>query len=439
MNTFSQKDYQSLLVGKAGDVTTAATTINALADGEIGIFTPAGVKLTEAAATTSTRFILAVGRGTGVAPLQTPVIDPTKVTRKGKKVTAAAAEQVDYIGYNGTSGSIEVANSTVYRASINLNQSITSNHGGLYIKDMVYKSDASATQEEIAQGLVKSAIANFSREADQVIKFERVVDHAGAANTITAGTDATHYTFTKGSKYVVGTNSAGLPMLGSDEVNATVVAGDYIRVGTAVTSPVYKIVTVTSGTGATPAGTPMTLELDVPFQGSTTSADITAATEFVTAAQAAAGTWGLKLTGVAQPFSKGKLKYKKVRWTTSLSTDGFGATAITKSATASEGIGTYEQIAELEWFVSGNNGEIFRMGEPNIYAQTSLVANTGYDLIDVEFEDGRKDSLGYVNTPKRVTLAVPSTTPDWATSLADDITDVLEVLLYGAVGGELAI
>jgi len=423
MNTFSQKDYQSLLVGKAGDVTTAATTINALADGEIGIFTPAGVKLTEAAATTSTRFILAVGRGTGVAPLQTPVIDPTKVTRKGKKVTAAAAEQVDYIGYNGTSGSIEVANSTVYRASINLNQSITSNHGGLYIKDMVYKSDASATQEEIAQGLVKSAIANFSREADQVIKFERVVDHAGtealgAADTIVA---------TKGSKYVTITESGGvLPYL--------FVVGDYIRFGTAVTSPVYKI---TATTVTVADGGVLTLDTEVQANFAPTAGIGTC--EYITAAQAAAGTWGLKLTGVAQPFSKGKLKYKKVRWTTSLSTDGFGATAITKSATASEGIGTYEQIAELEWFVSGNNGEIFRMGEPNIYAQTSLVANTGYDLIDVEFEDGRKDSLGYVNTPKRVTLAVPSTTPDWATSLADDITDVLEVLLYGAVGGELAI
>jgi hypothetical protein len=406
MNTFSQKDYQSLLVGKSGALKDAAT-INALADGEIGIFTPAGVKLTEAAATTSTRFILAVGRGTGVAPLQTPVIDPKRVTAKSLKTTVAAAEQVDYIGYNGTSGSIAVANSTVYRASINLNQSVTSNHGGLYIKDMVYKSDASATQEEIAQGLAKSAIANFSREANQVIKFERIANHAGAANT-----GAGNFTVTNGSNRVIA----------ATDIDAVAVVGDYFRIGgTNTVAPVYKIIALDT--------TNQVATLDTPYQGATGTVT-EANTEVITAAQAAAATWGLKLTGVAQPFSKGKLKYNKVRWTTSLSTDGFGATVITNSATAKEGTGTYEQIAELEWFVSGNNGEIFRMGEPNIFAQTSLVANEPYDLINIEFEDGRKDSLGYVNTPKVVTLAIPNATPDYAVAgTTDDITDVLEILL----------
>ena len=439
MTTFSQRDYQSLLVGKAF-TSTPAVSIAGLANGEIGIFTPAGVVITEATAATNDRFILAVGRGTGVAPLQTPVIDKTKVTAKALKNVVSAAEQVDYIGYNGTSGSIELNNSSIYRVAINMRDVLAEgNHGGLYIKDMTYKSDASATQAEIAQGLVKSGIANFSREASKVIRFERVTTNAGAANTITGGTDATHYTFTYGSKYVVGTNSAGLPMLGSDEVNATVVAGDYLRAGTAVTSPVYKIVTVTSGTGTTPAGTAMTLELDVPFQGATTSIAI-GSTEYITAALVAAGDMGIKMTGIAQPFTVGKVHYKKVRWTLGLSADSFGATTVTHSVIPTEGAGQYEQIASLEWFITGNNGEFFRMGEPNIFPFTSMVSNITYRTITVDFQDGRTDSLGYVNTPKVVTLAIPSATvPDYAIAgTADDITDVLEVLLYGAAGGELA-
>ena len=59
-----------------------------------------------------------------------------------------------------------------------------------------------------------------------------------------------------------------------------------------------------------------------------------------------------------------------------------------------------------------------------------------YDVIDIEFEDGRTDSLGYVNSPKKVTLAIPNATPDWATTgFADDVTDVLEVLVFGATTG----
>jgi len=74
------------------------------------------------------------------------------------------------------------------------------------------------------------------------------------------------------------------------------------------------------------------------------------------------------------------------------------------------------------------------MGEPNIFGYTSMASDITYRTITIEFQDGRTDSMGYVNTPKVVTLAIPSATvPNYAvTGTADDITDVLEVLLYGA-------
>lgn len=421
MTTFSQRDYQALLVGKAF-TSTPATTIGALANGEIGIFTPAGVKLDETAAATTDRFILAVGRGTGVNPLITPVIDKTKVTAKNLAEVVAAAEQLDYIGYNGSTGAIEVNNNSVYRAAINLKDVLAEgNHGGVYIKDMVYKSSAAATQGEIAGGLVASAIANFSREASNIIKFERVNSNAGtealgAADSIVA---------VAGSKYITITESGGvLPYL--------FVVGDYIRLGTAVTSPVYKITatTVTVADGGI-------LTVDVPVQESFAPTAGTGTTEYITAADAAAANFGIKLTGLEQPFTVGKVHYKKVRWSTTLSTDSFGATTLTNSTSASEGVGQYEQIASLEWFINGNNGEFFRMGEPNIFNYTSMVSDITYRTITIEFQDGRTDSMGYVNTPKVVTLAIPSATvPDYAvTGTADDITDVLEVLLYGATTG----
>lgn len=419
MTTFSQRDYQALLVGKAF-TSTPATTIGALANGEIGIFTPAGVKLTETAAGTTDRFILAVGRGTGVAPLITPVIDKTKVTAKNLKNVVSAAEQLDYIGYNGSTGSIEVNNNSVYRAAINLKDVLAEgNHGGVYIKDMVYKSSAAATQAEIASGLVKSAIANFSREASNVIKFELLCNDAGSA----VGAAADTVVGAVGSKYITVTD------VGSNTTVNAIAVGDYFRAGTAVTSPVYKVVasTVTTAGGV--------LTLDVPLQAAVNLVGNTS--EFITGALAAVANFGIKMTGIEQPFTVGKIHYKKVRWNVTLSTDSFGATTLTNSTSASEGVGQYEQIASLEWFINGNNGEFFRMGEPNIFGYTSMASDITYRTITIEFQDGRTDSMGYVNTPKVVTLAIPSATvPDYAvTGTADDITDVLEVLLYGATTG----
>ena len=63
MATFSQKNYETLLVAKEGNVTTRALSINALANGEIGVFTKGGTKLTTVTAATAEEFVLAVGRG----------------------------------------------------------------------------------------------------------------------------------------------------------------------------------------------------------------------------------------------------------------------------------------------------------------------------------------------------------------------------------------
>jgi len=408
MATFAQKDYQFLAVGKSGNVITQAGLITNLADGEIGVFTTGGVALTATTALTTDRFVIALGRGTSQPPLLSPFINKNDIKKGTRKVTVAATEQVDYIGYNGSANAIEVNNDTVYRASLNIKEPITQNHGGIYIKDLVYKSSSSATQAEIADGLIKNAIANFSREADPAIKFERVT-----SSTLTTSTSG-NFTVTNGSKFVTAA---------TDVDNGGVVVGDYLT----FSGIAYKVVAINVGSA-------QVAELDIPYQG--TSGTVTDANaSFITAANAALGNWGIKMTGVAQSFVVGKKHYYKMRWTTSLDASSFGTTVITNSVSANEGAGVYEQIAELEWFVNGNNSEFFRMGEPNIFPLTSMVANEPYDLISIEFEDGRKDSLGYVNSPKVVTLAIPNATPDWATSLTNEITDVLEVLVFGATTG----
>ena len=62
MATFSNKDFTQLFIGGAATKTTGA--ISTLNDGEIGLFTPSGTRLTESNAATATEFVIVQGRGT---------------------------------------------------------------------------------------------------------------------------------------------------------------------------------------------------------------------------------------------------------------------------------------------------------------------------------------------------------------------------------------
>ena len=78
------------------------------------------------------------------------------------------------------------------------------------------------------------------------------------------------------------------------------------------------------------------------------------------------------------------------------------------------------------------------MGEPNIYSLVAQVADEPYDELNFYFETRNKGTEEVVN-PQVLSLVIPNATPDWADAgTADDITDVLEVLL-GLTAGSLAL
>lgn len=402
MATFSEKDKMSVFVGTAG---TAKTTgnISTLTDGEIGIFNRSKTtRLTEASAAAGAEFTLVQGKGTET-PFTSDVINGSNVVKVTRAVAAPATEKVDYIGYNGASGAIEAINDNLYIARLHVDQSITASKGGIEVKHGQYKSDASATQVEIANGLTVSFINNFSREAKKYVTFERVTD-----STTTASTSG-DFTVVNGSKYVTAA---------TDVDNGGMIAGDYL----VLSGVAYKVIAVNVG-GAEVA------ELDIPYQGASgTVADASAS--FITAANAASGNWGIKLTGVALKWSLGKFNYRKADW--KLELQDFGTTAVTNSVGAYPGVGTYEQAAELEWFYKGNDGEYFRMGEPNIYnIPKNVVAGQTYDSIIIDVEENGGNTTQN-KRQKQYMLIIPNSTPAWADGgTADDITDVLEVILAG--------
>jgi hypothetical protein len=432
---FSQNQVQTLMLGKASvSLTAGAIKPSALAVGEIGAFTQGGTKYIESASAPGLPFVLYKKMADGTL-LKSEVISLATVEKVIRKDTTAAAEKVEYYGSNGTTGSIEALDENFYRLRIEMKEGYaTNNHGTDYTKHAIYESDATATQYEIASGLASSGFSNFSREpknssGQAPIVFKAICDNAGVANGITAGGEWTHLTFIQGSKYVTGTISGATSgCLGTDEDIDTVVAGDFLRAGTATTSDMYKIVAKTVGT----ATTPLIIELDKPYRGA--SANIAAAsTEYVTAALGAAANWGIVLTGQSQDFLVGKKAYVKVDWNSTA--EDFGTTTYTASANTAmnPGINVYEQIAEMEWFLQGNEGNKYHgVGYPIADALRAEVENTAYETIDIIYRDTLENNITRTSNRKVLTIAIPTSNPDFWTNGSDGLADVLGDLLTGA-------
>lgn len=404
MATFSQRDIQLLFIGQAATKTTG--DISSMNSGEIGIFTPAGTRLTEATAATAEKFIIVKKTPGGGIPLTSGVIDKATIKSAVRTNFAAAVDQVTIVGYNGTNGSITIANDNRYIMRYNIRQGRVSNHGGLYMKHAFYVSDASATELEIASNLVKNAIAEFSKEPDKIVKVEMLSADAGAA--LGAGT----LTVVNGSKYVVASSAShgALP-------------GNVLRIGgTATTDPVYVVESV-SGTQ---------IKLAVPYQG-TSGAGIVG--ENITTLT---GAFGVKSTGLTLPHKVGKLAQDLSPLIFDITLENFGGTTFTNTASYA-GNGTEKQVKELEFFLQGNEGDYLRMGEPNIFTARTEASGT-YNIINIEVEELYKDSIVVGPIRKGFVLALPIPSPNYAiTGTADDITDVLEVLCFGAVNGNLAV
>lgn len=422
---YTTRNVEYLHVGAAATKTTTnfPTTLNT---GEVGIFTPEGVRVTEATAITSAtaRFMIATKLADGTI-VTSPTYNKADIKHATRKVYTARTEQIDYIGYNGTTGSIDVTNSNLYKINLQVQELLRANSDGRKVKFGIYESDDAATQAEIASGLTKSLVLNFDREHEKFIKFYMLADHAGAS----VGAAADTVVGSAGSTKVVITDT------GADSSVIALAAGDYFRAGTAITDPIYKIVE------STVAVTGGTLTLDYPLQDAVNLVGNTA--EYITAAQMATANCGIKLIGQALSFTTGKFNDAVAAWDTQLV--GFGDTTTDFKATAATvGSGTINQIKQMEWFSQGFEGEYIREPFSETFSPranaSSSVGGGGYDLIRLVFET--KNTVGFQTniSHQQISLALPATAPNYAIAgTADDITDVLECLAFGSANGNLAI
>jgi len=260
---------------------------------------------------------------------------------------------------------------------------------------------SASTQATVAAALAKSLIQNSEKYVNIPFTVGRVNSDAGtealgAADTLVA---------VRGSKSVTVTESGGvLPYL--------FVVGDYIRFGVTDADPVYKITatTVTVADGGT-------LTLDIAAQENF-SASGTGTCQYITAAQAAAADFGIKLTGRTRRFQEGVWRYEVNKWITTVA--GMGATLVANVTVPSEGTGTYSQIAEDEWFYQGNEGmhQNAYLQVPPVTMRKNAVAAGTYDTIDIIWSEvsGGTDILQNPIAHKAIKVVVDNRTTAYSAS-----------------------
>ena len=308
-------------------------------------------------------------------------------------LSAAETQQTDYVGSNGTTGGIVGVASNIYTIRLNCFDKTTAGFMQQKIKEGFYKSNANTASYEdwaIAEGLVNSLIANYSRETEQDITFG--VINSGAR--VALGTSAGDFTFVKGSKFVTTDGT-----IEDATINAALAVGDLIAAAVGLTVHTYRVVAIDIPTD--------TAELDHAFQGTTATVG-NAAVGRVIAATAQAGDYGVKISGVNREFKAGYFWSNVNFWETQVDFgDLAGDTLITHTA-AYPGVGTGDYIANLEGELQADEFIYRGFPEAGVVNRTDAVPGNGalYDVQVIEHEHNLKAAQGTpTESPKTLMIA----------------------------------
>ena len=323
---------------------------------------------------------------------------------------AAAAEQITFIGYTGAASSIRVINDNLYKLRIRFTQIGRTGQGRQEMIDVAYKSAAAATATEVTFGFMTNLRGSLDAQPEDVIT-------AGVRNSaaVTAGNLLDHNaTVVQGSKFItVGTNLTYAATVGNTAVGDLYRLGT-VGAGTALTNNVYYIEELVSAT---------VVRLDRPVtDASGTYATATADIEVIPAASIA--NYGISLTGVAQAWVLGKRPWSKISFTVGL--EDFGATEISYNTAASLGVGTENQLRDLEYFCQGQKGNTYRGDARSYVPYTSAVSagDTFAQLCIAWASKSRAESIGGPgHNPKQLIIACHTS---YDNTDANDI--VIEVL-----------
>ena len=384
------KNVTQLLVAKnqtmtAGLEGTVISDYTDLLDGEVVITDPKNVVLDATDFTTIPFSAIKFIQRSGNVLVHSDVLEEGDIKTYLVGLQAAETQQLDYVGYNGVSGALDTLASNIYTIRLNILDKTTAGFMQQKIKEGFYKSNASAasyTQQRVALGLVSSLIANYSRETEQDLVFERI--NGGAADDAMATATGS---VTKGSKYVVF----------NEDLTAIVVVGSIIRFGAtgAGVAPCYVVVGHDGGAAAA-----RVYELDVAWQGATNAAFAAASLETVTE-----GDWGVKIQGVDREFKAGYFASNVIFWETQIDFGDLSAAVVTSTA-AYPGVGTGQQLGGLEKELQADEFIYRGFPEAGVVDRVDVVPTTLYDVFVINYNGVIQSGGGLaVQSPKTIQIA----------------------------------
>ena len=290
----------------------------------------------------------------------------------------APDQQVTRIGYNGTIGALPTtsvnSNFFIRLRKRDNDAANRSQPNSLYAQ---FQTDVDGTQEELALGLVKNGILNMTTQPkgnNGYIRFEML--NAGTRSAATA-TAAVTLTFTKDSTLVTASAATA---------STNIVAGDYVAIAAAVTTGVYKVKSK-DGSG--------NLTLETAYQSATVAIVASAANIRITNALAIVAASGVQMTGVASDFDVNAFRnYMTIRFTATFSDT---TTKVTHVTGATDGTGTWQQVAMDEYMSMGNQGENQMLSVPPVMRTSSVVTDGQYDCVHIAVKE---DINGLVSAEK---------------------------------------
>jgi hypothetical protein len=376
-NMFSQNMNSKAFVVKASVLTSAlpaggvvVTNANLPASAAV-VVDSAYKRITALPATGQVKIVYCVASNKPL--LETQPIDVTKITGTKRKYFAPA-EQVTFIGYNGTSGDFPFLNSTSYGIYLRFEQEDQCSGGNLSFPITFagqYETDASATNREAAFAATNSLFSSFTRVKSDItksqpspIRIELITNGTPTGVVPTA-------TVTFNSKEVTLSAAVG-----------TLAVGDTLTLGGTDT---YEVA-ANSGTA---------LKLTTPYRGANASA--VAIAEIATATA-----FGMKLTAIKEDFDPVMFdNYQKVHFKVILQSGGDPVTVTETTTLPKWGIGSYEMVALEEYrsMLSQYQGTLATF-IPNQAPTTFANPTSKYSIVDIKWENEVNTGLPLANDGK---------------------------------------
>ena len=330
---------------------------------------------------------IALGVADGKAILSSPIQGNTVSAFEGVAFRAPA-EQVTYVGYNGTANTgITVNASTEYRLRILINDDVKVNGQRQTIQDYNYAGTSGSTVSDAVDFI--SCLYSQKEYIDAYFQDKVIVERISDGTFTALNADAT---VVKGSKSVTSTGHA-------------LAIGQYVRIGgTGFANPIYKVKAVETDS----------FTLDVPYLGasavigSANIGDVAGASEF-----------GFKLSALSQEAMisrNANEPYDQYEW---IIFDAYfneaddrtfeSIATVTKATAVDPGNGFWKQVAQQEEDAKGNLGDTSKRRWYDKRIDSNVIAGTEYDTVVITHSDvHRGDFQGLYNAPLKTEIYIPA-------------------------------